>query len=65
MQEFDAYWYARGYYDGRCHGFEHPNAASLTGLKRYSYKHGYNAGVADYCDVQDPPREHTPEPSNL
>jgi hypothetical protein len=49
MVEINAYWFARGYYDGRSEGVEvdHDLAPSAS----YSYKQGYQAGVSDYCEL--------------
>ena len=49
----ELYWYARGYYDGRHHGYE----ASFSWIEgreaeiKAAYKQGYDCGVADYCDM--------------
>lgn len=49
----EAYWFARGYYDGRTFG----NEASLEAVDgwseevRLAYKQGYDIGVADYVEM--------------
>jgi hypothetical protein len=49
----EAYWFARGYYDGRTFG----NKESLDALDgwsdevRLAYKQGYDIGVADYAEI--------------
>jgi len=49
----DAYWFARGYYDGRVIGTECvDDACSDGGLVICFYKLGYEAGVADYCRIE-------------
>lgn len=55
----EAYWYARGYHDGRVigdgvqegydaiKGRDHDE----TQANQRAYKHGYDTGVADYADL--------------
>ena len=49
----EAYWFARGYYDGRTFG----NQESLDAVDgwsdevRLAYKQGYDIGVADYVEM--------------
>lgn len=43
-----AYWYARGYYDGRAKGNNEPPIARPP-IAAHAYKTGYDRGVADYC----------------
>lgn len=49
----EAYWFARGYYDGRTFG----NQESLDAVDGWSeevraaYKRGYDIGVADYAEI--------------
>lgn len=47
------YAYAVGYYDGRVHGEEN-NPYDGNDERRAYYKHGYEAGVADYCREAHP-----------
>lgn len=50
----DKYWYARGYYDGRVHGSRKSDGEVSTLLddsERLAYKHGYDVGVTDFCDL--------------
>lgn len=49
------YWYARGYYDGRNHGYmaDEKLADAMGDQARHSYRMGYDAGVTDYCDEVD------------
>jgi hypothetical protein len=53
MNNTQIYWYGRGYYDGRHHGYE----ASLEFVDTWepeikaAYKRGYDCGVADYCEM--------------
>jgi hypothetical protein len=53
MVEINAYWFARGYYDGRSEGVE--NGSDLAPRARSSYEQGYQAGVSDHCvlDMND------------
>jgi hypothetical protein len=53
MVEINAYWYARGYYDGRSEGVEH--GSDLAPRARSAYEQGYQAGVSDHCvlDMND------------
>ena len=45
-----AYWYARGYYDGRSIGsFTDELYEVLSPDAQVAYKDGYDAGVTDYC----------------
>lgn len=61
-----AYWYARGYYDGRTFGNEESQNKSTDGLRlgrssshdgrdvdalRHAYRQGYDTGVTDYCEM--------------
>ena len=42
--------YALGYYYGRALGsYEYFDFDALTDEERQEFKHGYNAGVNDYC----------------
>lgn len=58
----EAYWYARGYHDGRVvgegvgAGLDAINGANddETARSRYAYKSGYDTGVADYADLDVP-----------
>lgn len=58
MKASEIYWYGRGYYDGRHHGYE----ASIDALvmestgnwepeTKAAYLRGYDCGVADYCEM--------------
>jgi hypothetical protein len=51
----EAYWYARGYYDGRAFGKENLMEIELDDLQRQFYRQGYDCGVSDYCyfDIPD------------
>jgi hypothetical protein len=54
------YWYARGYYDGRSEGVRDDNVTEYPDADRQAYKDGYDRGVTDYCDYDDPtPLEDT------
>lgn len=55
----EAYWYARGYHDGRVigHGVQEGYDAingkndAETQSSRHAYKRGYDTGLADYVDL--------------
>lgn len=50
MENIDAYWYARGYYDGRSKGVDDIEPArAISDMAVVFYKAGYETGVADYC----------------
>jgi hypothetical protein len=55
MNDDILYSYARGYFDGRLFGVERC-PFEFAPLAR-SYRQGYDAGVADYCE-QEHPEEH-------
>lgn len=49
----EAYWFARGYYDGRTFGNE-ASSEAVDGWSeevRLAYKQGYDIGVADYAEM--------------
>ena len=46
-----AYWYARGYHDGRCEGRD--DYGEVPRDYRSVYREGYDAGVADYSQEVD------------
>lgn len=48
------YWYARGYYDGRSIGVGDEDLTEYTEADRQAYKDGYDRGVTDYCEYDDP-----------
>jgi hypothetical protein len=47
------YWFARGYYDGKNHGYKASQefVDALPDEVRLTYKRGYDCGVADYCEM--------------
>jgi len=45
-----AYWFARGYYDGRAIGTEN-RPDGLNDAYGYAYRLGYDMGVSDHCDL--------------
>jgi hypothetical protein len=48
----DAYPYALGYWQGRTWGsFENGTYESMCDKHQYFYKCGYDAGVADYAEL--------------
>jgi hypothetical protein len=52
MDYSGAYWFGRGYYDGRANGvgnMEPARAVSDTAVVFYTA--GYDAGVSDYCEL--------------
>lgn len=52
MNSLNTYWYSRGYYDGRANG----NESCPDGLDdgcRLAYRQGYDAGVMDYCELDE------------
>lgn len=49
----EAYWYARGYHDGRGKGFMKGFSESCPDDIRLAYKQGYDCGVRDYCDMDE------------
>ena len=50
------YWYARGYYDGRRFGYYYDDSDLMNYAEadRQAYKDGYDRGVEDYCEYDDP-----------
>lgn len=46
----EAYWYARGYYDGRTEGTFSEFIDAWPDEVQLAYKQGYDTGVADYCE---------------
>lgn len=49
-----AYVYARGYYDGRTHGYEDSLQEWFVDDEREAYQAGYDKGVSDYCEHDEP-----------
>lgn len=49
MNYKQAYWVARGYYDGRTEGVRHCDEHHLKDEERAAYQTGYDMGVSDYC----------------
>ena len=50
----DAFPYALGYWQGRaCGHFENGTYENMTDTHRYLYKIGYDAGVADYVELDE------------
>lgn len=47
-----AYEFARGYYDGRNTGCSNPPEFG-TDDQVEAYKAGYDAGVTDYCEIDE------------
>lgn len=48
----DAFPYALGYWQGRaCGQFENGTYENMSVKHQYLYKRRYDAGVADYCDL--------------
>ena len=60
MNYEEIYWYARGYHDGRAIGAGVGEGLDTIGNRpedapnRVAYKEGYDKGVADYCDLDQP-----------
>ena len=48
-----AYTYARGYYDGRTHGYEASLQKWFNEEERAAYLEGYDKGVTDYCEYDE------------
>ena len=48
-----AYVYARGYFDGRANGYENTPLDWMTPEEVGIYGHGYDCGVADYCEFDE------------
>ena len=48
-----AYTYARGYFDGRTHGYEESLQEWFTDEERSAYIEGYDKGVSDYCALDE------------
>jgi len=48
-----AYTYARGYYDGRVHGYADTLQDWFNDEERLAYSRGYDKGVADYCELDE------------
>ena len=48
-----AYTYARGYYDGRTHGYEASLQEWFNEEERAAYLEGYDRGVSDYCEFDE------------
>ena len=49
------YYYARGYYDGRSIGVE--NKEDIPEQYYHEYNTGYECGVTDYCEIDNPEDE--------
>jgi hypothetical protein len=50
----DAFPYALGYWQGRaCGTFENGTYESMSEKHQYLYRCGYDAGVADYSEVEE------------
>ena len=49
-----AYVYARGYYDGRAEGAIQTELDWMTPEEAGIYGAGYDKGVADYCEYDEP-----------
>lgn len=49
-----AYVYARGYYDGRASGATQTDLDWMTPEEVGIYGAGYDRGVTDYCQYDDP-----------
>jgi len=47
------YVYARGYFDGRTHGYEDSLQEWFTDEERGAYMEGYDRGVSDYCALDE------------
>lgn len=49
----EAYWFARGYYDGRAFGSKESQefVDAWSEEIRLAYKQGYDIGVADHCEM--------------
>ena len=58
----EAYWFSRGYYDGRTFGNEESQDAvdAWSEEIRLAYKQGYDIGVADYCEMDIDEQEVLP-----
>lgn len=48
--EYNTYWYARGYFDGRTNG-EDLCPDNITESEVFSYKTGFQTGVADWEEL--------------
>ena len=57
MNKMQIYWYARGYYEGRAHGNDEGINATYSDGTRHAYRIGYDAGVSDYCDLDERTKE--------
>ena len=50
----DAFAYALGYWQGRaCGHFENGTYENMTDYRQLLYKLGYDAGVTDYCEMDE------------
>jgi hypothetical protein len=49
-----AYVYARGYFDGRSNGVRETNLDWMTPEEVGIYSNGYDRGVTDYCELDEP-----------
>lgn len=56
MNDDQLYWFARGYHDGRVvgAGVEEGLDAIDGDEDRVAYRRGYDLGVSDYCDLDEP-----------
>lgn len=56
MNDDQLYWFARGYHDGRVvgAGVEEGLDAIDDDEDRVAYRRGYDLGVSDYCDLDEP-----------
>lgn len=48
-----AYTYARGYYDGRVHGYCDTEIEWMTDAEKHAYNRGYDRGVTDYTEIDE------------
>lgn len=54
MNSRTLYWYARGYFDGRSVGITDEDLTDYADADRQAYKDGYDRGVTDYCELDEP-----------
>ena len=53
MTREQIYWYARGYYEARAYGTDEGVNIAYNDEMRHAYRIGYDAGVHDYCELDE------------